>query len=222
MHVRPPDLGGAQVSRRAFLGCCSALILASSGCAHLASKTRTAYGLITDPPLGDYQPILDALIEAILPGPGVDFPVTAVQVRTRLQTLFPLETGAAFAGAQRAFVLFDQTDLFAHALTPRHLEEVSLDASERGLDPAAALALSHARDAESYALFSRSAPTPCFRALSLERRREYLDLWRASGYVIRRQFYASARSLVMVATYSMDAVWPLIAYDGPLRGEPRR
>jgi len=50
--------------------------------------------------------------------------------------------------------------------------------------------------------------------------RAYLDLWRRSGFLLKQQFYASARALVMISAYSMEVVWPAIGYDGPLL--PRR
>jgi hypothetical protein len=217
MHVPAPDIGGpAGVSRRAFIGCCSALLAASSGCAGVSPHTRTAYALLSDPPRERYQPVLDALIESILPGPDAGFPVTATQVGARLLALFPLERDARFVAMQKALVLFDDTDLFGQALGPTDREELSLDAERRGIESAAALARSHAQDAAAYSRFSDPPGPSRFTSLSLERRRAYLDLWRASGYLLRRQFHASARSLVMISAYSMDAVWPEIHYEGPL------
>lgn len=216
MHVLPPEIGGpAALSRRAFLGCCSALLVASAGCSALSPRMKSAYALITDPPLAEYQPVLDALVESILPGPGVDFPVSTRQVRTRLLSLFPLESDPRFLGMQKALVLFDQTDLFAQPLTPNQQEEVSRDAAAQSPEAASTLARGHAHDVALYSAFAGGHSTPRFSSLVLDRRREYLDLWRASGYLVRRQFYASARSLVMISAYSMDAVWPVMHYGGP-------
>lgn len=218
MHVPPPELSGAgAVSRRVFLGCCSALALAYSGCARLSPDTRSAYTLIADPPLEQYKPILDGLIRSILPLERSGFPPSAEQVRSRLLTLFRLEDDARFLGLQKALVLFDQTDLFAHRLVPVQEEATALDADARGLDIQAVIARSHALDIDLYDGFVRGQEgAHRFTKLAVDRQREYLGLWRASGYLIKRQFYVSARSLVMISAYSMDLMWPAIRYGGPL------
>lgn len=218
MHVPPPELSGAAaISRRVFLGCCSALALASSGCAGLPPQTRSAYTLIADPPLEQYRPILDGLIHSILPFERADFPASVEQVRSRLLTLFRLEDDARFLGLQKALVLFDQTDLFAHRLVPVQEEATALDADARGLDVQSVIARSHALDIDLYERFVRGREVAQrFTVLPVERQREYLELWRASGYLLKRQFYASARSLVMISAYSMDVLWPAIRYGGPL------
>lgn len=210
------DLCGASaISRRAFLACGSALALAYAGCARLTPKTRSAYALITDPPLDQYAPVLDGLIQSILPCEHPQFPVTADTIRSRLLTLFRLENDPRFLDLQRALVFFDQTDLFTHRLAPVESEGVALDAAARGLDLAATLDLCHAHDVRLYARFATESPSR-FTRLSIERQREYLDLWRGSGYLTKRQFYASARSLVMISAYSMDSLWTAIGYPGPV------
>lgn len=218
MDVPPPDLSGhAAASRRAFLGCCSALALAYAGCARLSPETRTAYALISDPSVARYRPILDGLIRAILPFEQPQFPVSPEDVRARLLTLFRLETDARLLVLQKTLVLFDQPDLFRHRLVMAGDERRSVDADARGLDVTALMATSHAHDTELYDAFVRGGreDVTSFTRLGLARQREYLDLWRRSGFNIRRQFYASARALVMISAYSMDAVWRAIDYGGP-------
>jgi len=227
MHIPGPDPAGAgSLSRSAFLGCCSALALAGAGCAGLSARTRAAYVLASDPPRVEYEPILDALVRAFLPCERPDFPVTAHQVRARLLTLFLLERDARFVDLQKAIVLFDQIDLFAEALVLPEAELIARDAKTRGVDAGALLREAHARDAAAYAAFATvpsqaSGRATRFVALPLERQRAYLDLWRASAYTLRRQFHASARSLVMISAYSMDATWPAIGYAGPLVAKDR-
>jgi hypothetical protein len=218
MHIPPPELSGAaEVSRRVFLTCCSALALASSGCARLAPQTRVGYTLIADPPLEQYRPILDGLIHSILPSERADFPVSMEHVRARLLTLFRLDDDPRFLTLQKALVLFDQTDLFARRLVPVQEEATALDADARGLDVQSVITRSHALDIDLYKRFVRGQTgAPRFALLPLDRQREYLELWRDSGYLIKRQFYASARSLVMISAYSMDVLWPAIRYGGPL------
>jgi hypothetical protein len=217
MHARGPDPAGAgALSRRAFLGCCSALALAGAGCAGLAPRTRTAYRLASDPPLAEYQPILDALVQAFLPCERADFPVTSPQVRSRLLTLFSLERDPRFADFQKAIVLFDQTDLFAEPLVPAAAELIARSAAADRAGERTILREAQAKDAAAYAVFAAAAGAARFVELSRDRQRAYLGLWQGSGYVLRRQFHASARSLVMIAAYSMPAMWRAIDYGGPL------
>ena len=61
-------------------------------------------------------------------------------------------------------------------------------------------------------------PTP---SLALGQQREYVDLWRRSGFLVKQQFYASARSLVMISAYSMEEMWAAIGYDGPVLSRTR-
>jgi hypothetical protein len=217
MHVPRSDLSGAAaISRRTFLACSSALALAYVGCAPLTPNTRSAYTLITDPPLDQYSAILGGLIQSILPCEDSEFPLTVDAIRSRLLTLFRLENDPRFLDLQRALVFFDQTDLFTHRLAPVESEAVALDAAARGLDLAATLDQRHAHDARLYARFIATEDAARFARLSIDRQREYLDMWRASGYPTKRQFYASARSLVMISAYSMDSLWTVIRYPGPL------
>jgi hypothetical protein len=214
--IRESGGGAAAVSRRAFLGCCSALALAGAGCAGLSTRSRVGYALAADPPAAQYAPILDGLIHALFPCERGDFPLTAGQVRSRLLTLFALEDDPRFLDVQKALVLFDQTELFAQPLAPRSLEAHALDAAARDLDTDAVLARSHSIDAAAYATVAGGVDAGRFSTLPLARQRAYLDMWRPSGYLIRRQFYASARSLMMISAYSMDAMWRAIDYQGPL------
>jgi hypothetical protein len=221
MHAPPPDRAAAAVSRRSFLACCSGLLVAASGCASWSARTRTAYAVIADPAPDQYGVVLERLVEAILPGPAAGFPLTASQVHARLLVLFPLERDPRWIAVQKALVLFDQTDLFAAPLALVYQEELARDVTAGGTGSSAALARSHARDVALYAGFAGTHGRQPFTALALDRRRDYLDLWRASGYLIRRQFHASARSLVLIAAYSTDAVWPTLNYAGPVLGKTK-
>ena len=219
MHTRRPDpAGGVSLSRRAFLGCCSAFALAATGCAGVSTRARTAYVLASDPPLAQYEPVLDALVGAFLPCERPDFPVTARQVRSRLLMLFSLERDPRYLDLQKAIVLFDQTDLFAEPLVPRDAELIARAASADAGDGEGDTILreAHARDAAAYAKFAVLGDRARFVALPLDRQRAYLHLWRASGYSLRRQFHGSARALVMISAYSTEAMWPAIGYGGPL------
>jgi hypothetical protein len=195
------------LTRRKFLACCSALAAAGAGCASLAPDMRSAYALIVDPPLADYERIIRALIGTVLPLEVPAFPVTGQQVEARLLRLFRLERDPRFLLLQRSFVLFDQTDLFPH-FAPLTKEEK--DEGRRTQDEG------EAHDRDLYARFAGHGAPARFTALPLDRQREYFDLWRQSRFLLRREFHATARSLAMVSAYSMPEVWAVIGYAGPL------
>jgi hypothetical protein len=217
--TRPPDtLGQPGVSRRLFLRCCAALALAAPGCAALAPRTRLAYTFINDPPLEAYRPVLDALVGAVLPCERPDFPVSAPQAGTRLLTLFQLDTDSRFLAVQKMLLYFEEIDLFPYAFPLMRDERLALDARERGLDVDALLGRKEALERSRYSQFARQelGAERQFSALTLERRRDYLSLWSRSEFLVRRQFYSSARALAMIAAYSMDEVWAAIGYAGPV------
>ena len=218
VHIPRPDLDpAAALSRRTFLSSCSALALCVAGCARESPRTRSAYALLSDPPLAAYQAVLAGIIRAVLPFERSDFPVSPAQVEARFLRLFELEQDARFLALQKTLVFFEQTDLFA-GLAPIDAELTARDARERGLDVAALVSSLRQRDRQLAGAFARArggGPTS-FSALGLGRQREYFDLWRQSGFLIKQQFYASARALVMISAYSMEEVWTAIGYDGPL------
>jgi hypothetical protein len=218
-----PALNPIALSRRTFLSSCSALALCVAGCARLSPQTRSAYALVSNPPFAAYQAALAGIVRAVLPFERSDFPVTPAQVEARLLRLFELEQDARFLALQKTLVVFEQTDLFAD-LAPVDAELTARDARERGLDVAAVVSALRRQDRQLADAFahSRGGGSPDFSALALVQQREYFDLWRQSGFLVKRQFHASARSLVMISAYSMEEVWSAIGYDGPLLPRPRR
>jgi hypothetical protein len=207
----------AALSRRTFLSSCSALALSFAGCARLSPLTRAAYALVSDPPFAAYKAVLAGIVRAVLPFERSDFPVTPAQVEARLLRLFELEQDARFLALQKTLVFFEQTDLFAD-LAPVDAELTARDARERGLDVAAVVSALRQQDRQLADAFAhaRGDGSPNFSALRLVQQREYFDLWRQSGFLVKQQFYASARSLVMISAYSMEEVWAAIGYEGPL------
>jgi hypothetical protein len=127
--------------------------------------------------------------------------------------MFELERDERFLLLQRSFILFDQTDLFPH-FQPLAREEQQLRVPPERPDTAFADDLTH--DRELYAAFAGAAASTRFISLTLDRQREYFDLWRRSRFMLRREFHATSRSLVMITTYSMAEVWHAIGYAGPL------
>jgi hypothetical protein len=205
------------VSRRRFLACCSALAV-SGACARLPLDTRSAYALLTDPPLSDYEQVLNGLIQTVLPFEQAEFPVTVAQVQQRLLHLFRLEHDPRFLLLQRMFILFDQTDLFPHFTPLGRMERRIRDA---GASETAFLSAAQAHDREVYAGFARDTVASRFTSLPLDRQREYFDLWRRSRFLLRREFHTTARAVIMITAYSMTELWTAIGYAGPLavRGE---
>ena len=223
MHIPHPDgLPAAALSRRTFLSSCSALAISLAGCTRLSPQTRSAYALLSDPPFSAYHTVLAGIVRAILPFERREFPVTPAQVEKRLLRLFELEQDPRFLALQKTLMFFEQTDLFAK-LAPVGAELTARDARERGLDVAAVVADLRQQDRRLADAFARSrgdGPS-AFSALGLVQQREYFDLWRRSGFLVKQQFYASARSLVMISAYSMEEVWAAIGYEGPLVTRPR-
>jgi hypothetical protein len=86
----------------------------------------------------------------------------------------------------------------------------------RGLDSDAELAAAWRADQRTGQAFSNLVVARRFVDLSVERQRDYLQLWSTSAFVVRRQFHAAARALIMISAYSLDDLWQAIGYDGPL------
>jgi hypothetical protein len=198
-------------------------VLGAPGCAALGRNTRLAYTFINDPPLEAYRPVLDALVTAVLPSERAEFPVTPSEVATRLLTLYQLESDSRFLTVQKMLLYFEQTDLFPYALPLIGQERLAIDAQEHRLDLDALLKGKEALEWSRYSDFTAHDTTAerRFSALTLQRQREYLNLWNRSEFLARRQFYFSVRALVMIAAYSMDEVWAAIGYDGPVLPQSR-
>ena len=215
VHTPPPDLfASAAITRRTFLGCCSALALAAAGCRDLSFRTRIGRNLLNDPPPQRYQAALDHLIRVVLPLEAPGCPWTSERVQGHLLSLFPLEREPRFVAVQSTLTVFDDTDLFPH-LIPADAERRALDvANDEALD--ALIARKRAGDEALYGrLAARNGSDARFSTLGLDRQREYFDMWRQSAFIVKRQFYASARSLVLISAYSLEESWPAISYAGP-------
>lgn len=209
------------VSRRAVLQSAPFLLASLVRCSNaLAGRARLAEAFIVDPSWAAYQPILRGIVTAVLPFEMAGFPpVTPSDVEQRLMRLFPIEKERQFLGLQRTIVLFDEIDLFTRTSGPLAQEESKArDLLARGGDIARVVAGINAADEKSYTAFARehNVTVRRFRDLSLDSRRAYLELWRDSASIVKRQFYDSLRSLVMMTAWSIEATWPSIGYAGPL------
>lgn len=170
--------------------------------------------------------MLRALVETVLPFDHPRFPRVGLdEIDARLWGLFDFEGEERMVGLQKALMLFDDVDLFAHAAGP------ILDAEWRAIDGARRRPSSSADSTGREKRSHDSALLDGFRAAfpggepwhrrGLEARRRYLRLWSASAFVVRRQFYRSAKSLVLISAYSHPALWDAIGYDGITLGRER-
>lgn len=217
MHTHPPDLlASAAINRRTFLGCCSALALAAAGCSGRSSRTRIGRSLLNDPPPEAYEPVLDHLIRTVLPFEVPGCPWTPDRVQAHLLSLFPLEREPRFVAVQKTLTVFNDTDVFPD-MVPADAERRALGLpGDEALD--ARIARKRTEDGALYQRFAaaRNGSDAQFTMLGLDRQRQYFDLWRRSAFIVKRQFYASVRSLVLISAYALEESWPAISYAGPL------
>ena len=96
------------------------------------------------------------------------------------------------------------------------------DPGGRALDEPAALGIASREDQSLFRRFGDEPHGRHFTSLPLDRQRDYFDLWRRSRFLLRREFYATARSLVMISAYSMPETWAASATTGPLLPARRR
>ncbi len=200
--------------RRDFLAACGTLVLALSGCQSVLARTRLAQLELDDPHPDDYEPVLHALIETILPFEHPRFPAVSVpQIQERFLALFPLEAERRYLVFQKGLMVFDRLDLFPLLQAPMVAEEHAL------LDANAAMIVERAaHDKRLYAGFRDAFPSDAasFTALGPAERAAYLRLWGQSGFNGKQLFYQSAKRLVMVTAYSLSDFWRVIGYAGPL------
>lgn len=167
--------------------------------------------------------VFEALVRAVLPSDDPRFAaITPAAVTDRADRLFALDQDTA---VQQNLVLFD--DLVQFVSPPPAIglaEPVLFPPTDAERSASAAVAARIARDATAYQAASKAwgGQAALFTDLTLAGQRAYLMLWAGSALGVRRRFYRSMKTLVMAATYSMDAVWPIIGYAGPLLHLPPR
>lgn len=214
---RSPD---ALLARREFLRASVALGAAlAGGCRTLSANTRLAADVVDQPSPDRVQPVVDALVRALLPFEDSRFPVREHAVAARLLEMFPVHDDPDLAGLRRGLVVFDDAALFPERLSLLvDAEHEFLVAGERMSEPAIERAIedAFARDAEAFARFRPHTSPKDFARMPLVDQRAYLKLWSGSAFALRRRFYRSAKSVVMFAAYSLPELWQAIGYDGPL------
>jgi hypothetical protein len=220
MNPDPLHAPDALLARREFLRACVALGAAlSTSCRTLAANTKLAADVVDEPHADRVQPVIDALVRALLPFEDASFPVRSHAVSRRLLEMFPVHDDPELAGLRRGLVVFDDAALFPERLSLLvDSEHEFLAGGERMSEPEIEHAIddAFARDAEAFARMRLHAAEDGFARMSLADQRAYLRLWSGSAFALRRRFYRSAKSVVMFAAYSLPALWVAIGYDGPL------
>ena len=175
--------------------------------------------MINDPHPDDYRPILHGLIKTILPFEHSRCPsITSDTIESKLYAFFPIDEGEGFLTLQKSLIFFNETALFPRLFTPIIDEEKNALNSEDASTIDSMIAEKQQHDMRLYD--SLSAPLKSsaqqFTDLSLDQKRTYLRMWGQSGFHIKRQFYRSLKSIVMITAYSTDELWRTIGYEGPL------
>ncbi|MDB5051385.1 MAG: hypothetical protein JWO30_4456 [Fibrobacteres bacterium] len=209
-------------ARREFLKTCMGLaaVAGLSGCAPLLAKSRLAKLLVAEPSPDEYRPVLKALLETVLPFGHPQFPLSREAMFARFDALFSLEQEARLAPMRRGLMLFDETSLFPEALgAVRDEERRALQAYpandpemvERQLDQ------KNAQDKKLLDFFLKKQGIGAVRFTEMKPadRKEYLWLWSQSGFGLKRQFYRTAKAVIMVSAYSQPELWKSIGYQGP-------
>ena len=218
-----PSAESLALSRRDFIASATALGLCLAGCRSWTPDTRAAYALVTDPPPGFYRPVLRGIVRAVLPFEHPQFPaLTPSDIEKRLVRLFPVDRESRFLTLQRSLAMFDQVDLFPHAFAPIVAAEHT-DPEEPQDSRSDSIALGTRADEQRYAAFLREwrPKRLAFSELPVGAQRAYLAMWMRSSFIVRRQFARSAKSMVTITAYSMDTMWRVIGYRGPLLEEGR-
>jgi hypothetical protein len=195
-------------------------LLQRAGSTSLAGSSRA---LASGPTAGPAVDVFGAVARAILPSEDPRFAAIAPKtVANRASKLFALDQDTA---VQQNLALFD--DLAAFSAPPPGVglaESALFPPNEAERNASAAVTGRIGRDAAAYQAASvawRGQPAH-FIDLTLADQRTFLMLWARSALGVRRRFYRSMKALVMAATYSMDEVWPIIGYAGPLLHLPAR
>ncbi|HEV3216541.1 MAG TPA: hypothetical protein VGZ27_12500 [Vicinamibacterales bacterium] len=199
------------------------LALGLTGCARLLDTTRLSYLAIDESPPQSYLPVLQALVRTVLPFDHPRFPpVSPEAIDQRLLKLFPFRPDdEETLTLRRALMIFNDVHLFPAALPALLAQELNALGVDDRHSPAwsEAVGTMRAADERIYAQFSggaRPRPPEHFVDLTPEGRVEYYRLWSQSLFSVKRHFYRSTKTLILVSAWSMDEMWSSIGYAGPL------
>lgn len=205
-----------QLSRKKFLKAIA--ILGLSSCAPFYTKSRFIHLLTNDPHPDHYNPIIDALINIILPFDHPEFPdINTLTVRQNIDYYFPL-TESRYEPFQRAFIIFNDIQLFSKKLPAiiddesklfKEFEELNNHVIQSKINKFLELDNNIFQKFEiefgKYDTFLQAPKTV---------QSAYLNLWAQSSFTIRRMFFNSAKGLINACAYCQKEVWDVIGYDG--------
>jgi len=204
------------ISRRNFLKAIT--VLGLSSCAPFFPKTRFIHLLTNDPHPDHYNPILRALINLVLPFDHPRFPsITPDIVLKNIALHFPL-TEERQEPFQRAFVLFNNIQLFKERLPAILDEEAKLFREFEGLDKNDI----HSRIEEfmhhDQLLFNafekKHGYHESFMDAPKAAQADYFYLWSQSRFNIRRMFFNSAKGVINACSYCQEEMWDVMGYAG--------
>ena len=206
------------ITRRNFLKSIS--ILGLSSCAPFLPKTRFMHLMITDPDPSQYNPILRSLIELILPFDHPDFPeISPETIMENIDFHFPL-TEERQEPFQRAFMLFNDIQLFKEKLPIIADEESKLFEDYENLQKDKIKLKIDKILINDKLLFTnfekKHGKLESFLTASKEAQGDYFYLWSQSGFNIKRMFFNSAKGVINACTYCDDSMWKVMGYDGPI------
>jgi hypothetical protein len=199
------------------------LALGMAGCARLLDNTRLSYLAIDEPPPESYLPVLQALVRTVLPFDHPRFPpVSPEAINQRLLKIFPFRPDDEKAlTLRRALMIFNEVHLFPAAppaLLAQELNALGIDDRHSSAWSESVGTLRSA-DEGIYARFSdgtQATPPEHFVDLTPDGRVRYYRLWSQSLFSVKRHFYRSSKTLILVTAWSMDEMWNSIGYAGPL------
>ena len=208
----------SEIARRSFLKAAAAFAVAGAipGCGVFRNARGSAL-LASLPHRDDYLPVLHSLFETLLPFEDPRFAgLTRGQVERRLLEYFPLGDASEYGSLRRALVYFNDLRLVPHSAAP------ILDAERDLLDSRGVAQVDSevARRVEEDRRAANGSPysAPLFTELGPAERARYLSSWAASALIVKRRFYRSTKSLVMISAFSLESSWRVMDYEGPLLG----
>ena len=204
------------IARRNFLKAIA--VLGLSSCTPFYPRTRFIHLLTNDPHPDHYNPILDALIDLILPFGHPNFPsITPLSVRNNIKRHFPL-TEERQEPLQRAFIIFNDIQLFPNKLPALVDQEVMLfeefeELNTADIEPKINEFLE--LDQHLFEQFETKFGTHgTFLKAPKSVRAAYFSLWGQSSFSIRRMFYNSTKGLINACAYNQKEMWDAIGYEG--------
>ena len=204
------------ISRRNFLKAIT--VLGLSSCAPFLPKTRFIHLLINDPHPDHYNPILRSLINLVLPFDHPQFPtITPDIVLKNIDIHFPL-TEERQEPFQRAFVLFNDIQLYQERLPAIIDEEAKLFREFETLENSEINSKIEEFASHDQSLFNEFENTHGYHESFMDAPREaqadYFYLWSQSHFTIRRMFFNSAKGVINACAYCQEEMWDVMGYAG--------